>query len=88
MAVNAYLHSFLSFPSFLPFYPRQWRAKQQEEIRKRDEDSDKRREETIAKAERAIDKFYEDYNVTKEKNIKANKRVLSYRFDILLTFLM
>jgi len=52
---------------------KQWRAKQQEEIRKRDEASDARREEAIAKAERAIDKFYEDYNATKEKNIKANK---------------
>jgi hypothetical protein len=52
---------------------RQWRAKQQEEIRRRDEASEKRREETIAMAERAIDKFYEDYNATKEKNIKANK---------------
>jgi hypothetical protein len=52
---------------------RQWRAKQQEEIRRRDEASEQRREETIAKAERAIDKFYEDYNATKEKNIKANK---------------
>jgi len=52
---------------------KQWRAKRQEEIRKRDEASEARREETIAKAERAIDKFYEDYNATKEKNIKANK---------------
>ena len=54
-------------------HSRQWRAKQQEEIRKRDEASDARRDEAIAKAERAIDKFYEDYNSTKEKNIKANK---------------
>jgi len=52
---------------------KQWRAKQQEEIRRRDDASELRREETIAKAERAIDKFYEDYNATKEKNIKANK---------------
>lgn len=61
--------------SIINFNSRQWRAKQQEEIRKRDEASEAKRDQTIRKAEGAIDQFYEDYNVTKEKNIKANKYV-------------
>ena len=52
-----------------------WREKQAEEIKKRDEASQARRQETIAKAERSIDQFYEEYNAKKERNIKENKRV-------------
>jgi hypothetical protein len=36
-----------------------------------------KREETIVKAEQAIDKFYEDYNAGKERSIKENKSVAS-----------
>ena len=32
-----------------------------------------KRQETISKAERSIDQFYEEYNVKKERNIKENK---------------
>jgi hypothetical protein len=35
----------------------------------------KKREETILKAEKAIDSFYDDYNSSKEKNIRENKWV-------------
>ncbi|EJD08403.1 uncharacterized protein FOMMEDRAFT_74206 [Fomitiporia mediterranea MF3/22] len=52
---------------------RAWREKQAEEIKKRDEASQARRQETIAKAERSIDQFYEEYNAKKERNIKENK---------------
>lgn len=52
---------------------REWREKQQEEIKARDEASKARRQETISKAERAIDEFYEDYARKKEKNIRENK---------------
>ncbi|PFH52179.1 hypothetical protein AMATHDRAFT_46536 [Amanita thiersii Skay4041] len=52
---------------------RAWREKQQEEIRARDEASKARRQETISKAERAIDEFYEDYAKKKERNIRENK---------------
>ncbi|KAI3618822.1 clathrin light chain [Moniliophthora roreri] len=52
---------------------REWRAKQAEEIVARDESSKKRRQETISKAERSIDDFYEDYAAKKEKNIRENK---------------
>ncbi|WVQ80138.1 hypothetical protein IAT38_002240 [Cryptococcus sp. DSM 104549] len=50
-----------------------WRAKQAEEIKKRDEEDKKRRDEMSNKAEKAIDQFYEDYNKVKERNIRENK---------------
>ncbi|KAH9177499.1 clathrin light chain [Lactarius sanguifluus] len=39
---------------------RQWRERQAEEIKMRDERSKARRQETISKAERSIDQFYEE----------------------------
>lgn len=58
---------------------REWREKQQEEIKARDEASKAKRQETISKAERAIDEFYEDYARKKERNIRENKcAVLHY----------
>ena len=54
---------------------REWREKQAEEIKKRDEASKAKREETIGKAERAIDQFYEEYAAKKEKAIRENKCV-------------
>ncbi|KAG5645408.1 hypothetical protein DXG03_006232 [Asterophora parasitica] len=50
-----------------------WREKQQAEIAARDEASKARRQETIAKAERSIDEFYENYSEKKERNIRENK---------------
>jgi len=52
---------------------REWRERQQEEIRARDEASKAKRQETISKAERALEDFYEDYSRKKEKNIAENK---------------
>lgn len=52
-----------------------WRAKQAEEIKKRDEKSKEVREEKVRKAERDIDAFYEEYNKGKEQAIKENKCV-------------
>ncbi|KAI5452886.1 Clathrin light chain [Naganishia albida] len=52
---------------------RQWREKQQAEIKKRDEESLRKKEETVLKAEKAIDAFYESYNAEKEKSIRKNK---------------
>jgi hypothetical protein len=52
---------------------RQWRERQQAEIKKRDEESKRKKEETVLKAEKAIDAFYENYNAEKEKNIRKNK---------------
>ncbi|KAI9511471.1 clathrin light chain-domain-containing protein [Russula earlei] len=52
---------------------RQWRERQAEEIKARDERSKTRRQETISKAERAIDQFYEDYNAMRKRQIRDNK---------------
>lgn len=52
---------------------REWREKQEEAIKARDAASKAKRQETIAKAERAIDTFYEDYARKKERNIRENK---------------
>lgn len=52
---------------------RQWREKQAEEIKRRDEADRKRRDEMKDKAEKQIDLFYDDYNKMKEKNIRENK---------------
>ena len=61
---------------------RQWRERQAEEIKKRDEASKAKREETIGKAERAIDQFYEEYAAKKERNIRENKCVTSPSFSL------
>ncbi|GAA6030000.1 hypothetical protein JCM8097_009208 [Rhodosporidiobolus ruineniae] len=50
-----------------------WREKQAEEIAKREEAAQQKKEETIAKARNAIDNFYKDYNERKEKDIAKNK---------------
>ncbi|EIN06780.1 clathrin light chain [Punctularia strigosozonata HHB-11173 SS5] len=52
---------------------KQWREHQAEQIKVRDEASKQKRQETIAKAERSIDQFYEEYNAKKERNIRENK---------------
>ena len=54
---------------------REWREKQEETIKARDAASKAKRQETIAKAERAIDAFYEEYAHKKERNIRENKWV-------------
>jgi len=52
---------------------KEWREKQRAEIEARDEASKARRQETISKAERSIDEFYENYAKKKERNIGENK---------------
>lgn len=56
---------------------RQWREKQAEEITQRDEASKAKRQETIGKAERALDAFYEEYAKKKENTIRENKYVIT-----------
>lgn len=55
--------------------PRQWKADQEERIRARDQASEGKRQQTIAKAEEAIDQFYKEYNAKKERSIADNKYV-------------
>ncbi|CAE6512266.1 unnamed protein product [Rhizoctonia solani] len=56
-----------------PEVVRQWREHQAEKIAQRDEESKKKRAETVARAEKEIDKFYEEYNAKKERTIRENK---------------
>jgi len=60
-------------PEEEPEVIKEWRRKQAEEIAARDEASQKRRNENMAKAEKAIDDFYEEYAAKKEKTIRENK---------------
>ena len=52
---------------------KEWRARQAEEIKRRDERDRASRDEMKNKAEKSIDSFYEDYNKMKERNIRENK---------------
>jgi len=52
---------------------REWRERQAAEITKRDEESKARRQDTIAKAERSLDKFYEEYSTKRKAQIAQNK---------------
>jgi hypothetical protein len=49
---------------------KEWRARQELEIKRRDELSDTKREEIRDKAKKAIDDFYENYNNKKETSIE------------------
>ncbi|EGN92761.1 hypothetical protein SERLA73DRAFT_98802 [Serpula lacrymans var. lacrymans S7.3] len=60
-------------PEDEPEVIREWREKQAEEIKARDEASKAKRQDVVSKAERAIDDFYEDYNAKKERTIRDNK---------------
>ncbi|KAJ3487153.1 hypothetical protein NLI96_g3723 [Meripilus lineatus] len=52
---------------------KEWREKQEAAIKARDEASKAKQEETVSKAERSIDQFYEEYAAKKERNIRENK---------------
>ncbi|KAK4056281.1 Clathrin light chain [Microbotryomycetes sp. JL221] len=50
-----------------------WKVKQKQDIAQREEESNKKKEEIIVKAQNSIDNFYKEYNSVKEKNIAKNK---------------
>ncbi|CCO34879.1 hypothetical protein BN14_08988 [Rhizoctonia solani AG-1 IB] len=56
-----------------PEIVRQLREHQAEKIAQQDEKSKHKRQETIARAEKEIDKLYEDYSSKKERTIRENK---------------
>ena len=68
---------YIGYDTYIAAVRRDWREKQAAEIKARDEASKAKREETIAKAEKAIDQFYEEYASKKERNIRENKCVIS-----------
>ena len=68
---------YIGYDTYIAAVRRDWREKQAAEIKARDEASKAKRGETIAKAEKAIDQFYEEYASKKERNIRENKCVIS-----------
>ena len=52
---------------------REWKERQLLRIAHQDEQSERKKRETIEKAQRAIDDFYENYNLKKEKVIQQTK---------------
>src|SRR5271170_369243 len=71
--VIKYLHS--SLISVL--ISRQWRTERDLQIQRREEISEKKKQETIEQAKQAIDDFYENYNNQKEKAIAQTR----YQFN-------
>jgi Clathrin light chain len=57
---------------------RQWREKQAADIKKRDEMSERRREEIKRQANQSIDDFYMEHKERVERSIKENKWVYSH----------
>lgn len=51
----------------------QWREKQKELIKQRDDEAEEKKAETIKKAREDIDRFYEEYNEKKQRAIENNR---------------
>ncbi|KAF3924948.1 hypothetical protein ABW21_db0209261 [Orbilia brochopaga] len=71
--VNTNFPSSTNLPTEEPEVIKQWRERQQLEIQRRDELSDSRKQETVAKARAAIDDFYDNYNSKKDKSIEQTR---------------
>lgn len=52
---------------------RRWREEQEEDVARREAAAERKKAETVSKAEQDIDNFYAEYNKKKEKNIAKNK---------------
>lgn len=68
-------------PSTIPSIPepdsehiKEWREKQKIMIDERDQASNRKKQQTIQEAQKAIDEFYENYGKKKAKSIEQNKR--------------
>lgn len=53
---------------------REWRERQRLEIEARDKVSEARKQETIEKARKAIDDFYENYNTKRDKDVERTRQ--------------
>lgn len=53
---------------------KQWRERQQLEVQRRDEQSERRKQETAEQAKVAIDDFYDNYNRKKDKAIDLTRQ--------------
>jgi len=63
-----------SEPEEEPEVIKQWRERRRLEIEQRDKISQARKEETIKKAQAAIDDFYENYNQKRDKLVEETRR--------------
>jgi hypothetical protein len=61
-------------PEEEPEVIKEWRAKRDAQIARRDEISAERKAETIKQAQQDIDAFYEEYNNKKERGIAQTKK--------------
>jgi len=61
-------------PEDEPEVIKEWRAKRDAQIARRDELSAQKRDDTIKKAQQDIDDFYDEYNNKKEKGLAQTKR--------------
>ena len=52
---------------------RQWREERDLQIQRREEIAQKKKQETVQEAQKAIDDFYENYNNQKEKAIAQTR---------------
>jgi len=68
-------------PEEEPEVVKQWRERQTLEIQRRDELSEARKQETIAKAQQNIDDFYENYNSKRDKAVEDTRREAQEFFD-------
>jgi hypothetical protein len=71
---SSFAQSSYTAPQEEPAVIKEWRAKRDEEIAKRDKLSDDRRATTITEARQAIDDFYHSYNDKRDKNVAQTRR--------------
>ncbi|ORY84805.1 clathrin light chain [Protomyces lactucae-debilis] len=57
-----------------PEVVREWRARQQQQIERRDAESAKKKEKQIADAQKQIDDFYDQYNAKRDKSVAAIRK--------------
>lgn len=52
---------------------KEWKERQELEIERRDQQAETKRKETIEKAQKAIDDFYENYNSKRDEGVKSTQ---------------
>jgi hypothetical protein len=62
----------------MPSDNRQWREERNLQIQRREEISQKKKQEVIEQAKQAIDDFYDNYNSKKEKAIAQTRYIMTW----------
>lgn len=71
---SSFAQSSYAIPPEEPEVIKEWRAKRDEDIAKRDKLSEDRKEATVAEARQAIDDYYHSYNDKRDKNVAQTRR--------------